>query len=549
MLPENAKQNILLRSRDGAEDNAEDNPLIMHAGGKKPAWNEPEGEAVEQTTASLSLVRSETHGKEKSADSTAAELNGGVHERDGQQTKAQPGAAESKGMERAFNFKKAAATTGKVTKNVLKTGGMTAIRATRSINSAATSEQGGGYNTAEQTVENAMKSEANVIKRKVGRKAARKTAKGTGKFFKKLIKAFAKLLGVGSAMATVILIAVAVIGLVVGSAFGILIDDNDASTPTVPQLATNSELLLQQKIDEIYEKVSPEPDVVLMDFYSETPDGRTELDKRLNNWPDILAIWAVRTTMIDNLDVIELDESKQKLFRQVFDDMVSVEYEVTKEKQTESFTDEDGRVHEIQVTVTTLLYTVVSKTYSQMYRDYQMTDDMISMAGELSDDSDFRTLASEAAVDFNPYPYPLTGGGRAGEVVEYTVQELPPSALDNEAVQGASGYLGTPYSRLDCSKLTQTVYGELGVTLPRTAAEQARYIIENNRAISRDDLQPGDLIFYALKGDNGRYMHVSHVAIYAGDGMIIDASSINGYTIYRDMDTFSERSTVLYGRP
>jgi cell wall-associated NlpC family hydrolase len=44
-------------------------------------------------------------------------------------------------------------------------------------------------------------------------------------------------------------------------------------------------------------------------------------------------------------------------------------------------------------------------------------------------------------------------------------------------------------------------------------------------------------------------MHVSHVAIYAGDGMIIDASSINGYTIYRELDTFSDRVTVLYGRP
>jgi cell wall-associated NlpC family hydrolase len=347
----------------------------------------------------------------------------------------------------------------------------------------------------------------------------------------------------------VIAIAISVIGLVVGSAFGILIDDNDASTPSVPQLATDSEKRLQKKIDEIYDKISPEPDIVLMDFYSETPDGRIKLDKRLNNWPDILAIWAVRTTMADNLDVVALDERRQKMFRQVFEDMTSVEYVVIKDKQTETFVDENGEVREITVTVTTLLYTVISRTYPEMYREYRMTDNMISMTEELGEDFDFRMLVSYAATDFNPLPYPRTGGGRAGVVVDYTVQNLPPSALADEVVLAASQYLGTPYSQIDCSKLTQTVYAELGISLPRTAAEQARYIIENNRAIDPSDLQPGDLIFYALKGDNGRYMYVSHVAIYAGEGMIIDASSIYGYTIYRDMDTFSDSVTVLYGRP
>lgn len=530
---------------------ADDNPLIhQRARDKKEVMNEPKGEAVDQTTTSLSLVRSKSEMKGSGATSSTSGPNGGAHGRDGQQTPMMPR------MEMAFNMKRAAVITGKATQSVLKQSGKAALSATRSINSAAGSERGGEYHAAEQAIENTLKNKASALGKNIGRKVAQKSAKTAksavktaGKLLGDLARAIAKLLGIGSTPVVVIAIAISVIGLVVGSAFGILIDDNDASTPSVPQLATDSEKRLQKKIDEIYDKISPEPDIVLMDFYSETPDGRIKLDKRLNNWPDILAIWAVRTTMADNLDVVALDERRQKMFRQVFDDMTSVEYEVVKDRQTETFVDETGEVREITVTVTTLLYTIISRTYPEMYREYHMTDSMISMTEELGEDFDFRMLASYAATDFNPLPYPRTGGGSAGEVVDYTVQTLPPSALADEAVLAASQYLGTPYSQLDCSKLTQTVYAGLGIELPRTAAEQARYIIENNRAIDPSDLQPGDLIFYALKGDNGRYMYVSHVAIYAGDGMIIDASSINGYTIYRDMDTFSESVTVLYGRP
>lgn len=184
-----------------------------------------------------------------------------------------------------------------------------------------------------------------------------------------------------------------------------------------------------------------------------------------------------------------------------------------------------------------------------MYRDFGMSADVISMTEELSNTPEFQEFANAAAQAFNANPYPLTGGIRPGQIVDFIPRKLPPSALANEIVSTASQYLGTPYDELDCSKLTQTVFSSLGVSLPRTAAEQARYCINNSKAVLKSDLQVGDLIFYALKGDNGRFMHVSHVAIYAGDGMIIDASSINGYTIYRDMDTFSDRTTVLYGRP
>jgi cell wall-associated NlpC family hydrolase len=86
----------------------------------------------------------------------------------------------------------------------------------------------------------------------------------------------------------------------------------------------------------------------------------------------------------------------------------------------------------------------------------------------------------------------------------------------------AKEFLGTPYGygdkeggRTDCSGFTQQVYRDFGITLPRSAAEQAML----GESVNIDDLQIGDLLFYrTYKSDP------SHVAIYAGNGQIIHAS-------------------------
>lgn len=62
--------------------------------------------------------------------------------------------------------------------------------------------------------------------------------------------------------------------------------------------------------------------------------------------------------------------------------------------------------------------------------------------------------------------------------------------------------------------------------------------------ISPNDLVPGDLVFFS-HDTNGRFMNITHVGIYAGDGYIVDASSSKGQVVYRKL--FSGQ--VLYGRP
>ena len=94
--------------------------------------------------------------------------------------------------------------------------------------------------------------------------------------------------------------------------------------------------------------------------------------------------------------------------------------------------------------------------------------------------------------------------------------------LREELVRSARSFLGVPYlwggtsagTGFDCSGLTMTVYQLNGLDLPRTSREQ----FVTGTPVDRSSLEKGDLIFFAAVGDK-----VSHVGIYAGNGLFIHA--------------------------
>ena len=96
----------------------------------------------------------------------------------------------------------------------------------------------------------------------------------------------------------------------------------------------------------------------------------------------------------------------------------------------------------------------------------------------------------------------------------------------DDVVALARQYLGWPYvlggaspaTSFDCSGLVQWVYGQLGVSVPRTAQQQ----YDATARIADSDLQPGDLVFFARTyADPNDW--VTHVGIYVGEGMMINA--------------------------
>jgi cell wall-associated NlpC family hydrolase len=93
-----------------------------------------------------------------------------------------------------------------------------------------------------------------------------------------------------------------------------------------------------------------------------------------------------------------------------------------------------------------------------------------------------------------------------------------PSSAARTAVQFALDQVGKPYvfgaagpGSYDCSGLTMAAWAKAGVSLPHSAAGQYDY----GHHVSRDELRPGDLIFF--------YQPIGHVTIYIGDGMMVSA--------------------------
>ncbi|TGE33981.1 NlpC/P60 family protein [Desulfosporosinus sp. Sb-LF] len=81
-----------------------------------------------------------------------------------------------------------------------------------------------------------------------------------------------------------------------------------------------------------------------------------------------------------------------------------------------------------------------------------------------------------------------------------------------------------PETGFDCSGFVSYVFGQNGISLPRISRDQFTV----GTGVNYEDLQPGDLVFFSLDGDN----IVDHVGIYLGNGQFINASSSKGVTVY-----------------
>ncbi|MFB4276507.1 MULTISPECIES: C40 family peptidase [unclassified Nonomuraea] len=96
---------------------------------------------------------------------------------------------------------------------------------------------------------------------------------------------------------------------------------------------------------------------------------------------------------------------------------------------------------------------------------------------------------------------PIIGGGKAAQAARWALtQQLKPY------VWGAEG----PNS-YDCSGLVMAAYQQVGISLPHYTGSQWTA----GRHISREELRPGDLVFF--------YNDLHHVGIYLGGGMMVHA--------------------------
>lgn len=109
----------------------------------------------------------------------------------------------------------------------------------------------------------------------------------------------------------------------------------------------------------------------------------------------------------------------------------------------------------------------------------------------------------------------------------------PGAAVGSEMAMRAMALLGAPYRyggagprSFDCSGLVRYVHAQLGIEVPRTAAQQ----YATAAPVDLDELQPGDLLFFRIEG------RVSHVAIYTGAGRFIHAPQTGRNVELRTLD-------------
>lgn len=263
--------------------------------------------------------------------------------------------------------------------------------------------------------------------------------------------------------------------------------------------------------------------IVYVDFEGESP----------SNYNDIVAVYMVKYGVEDTATIMN-DTSKDRL-KGVVDDMCSY----TTSTGSETIENEDG------TTTTQSVYyvNVKLKTYEDMITEYsfdtdrtELVEQMMQMFGNASGVTPQSTL-SQAYID------------------EFVRDITDPK--QKAAVTFALTRVGYPYSQAqrhsgnayDCSSLVYYAWLDAGVDISyegaSTASWEAKGLDLAGKGVNYEDIQPGDLIFYSYE-NNGCYLNISHVGMYVGNGMFVDARGTAYGVVFREVPT---SNIVFIGRP
>jgi peptidoglycan DL-endopeptidase CwlO len=108
-----------------------------------------------------------------------------------------------------------------------------------------------------------------------------------------------------------------------------------------------------------------------------------------------------------------------------------------------------------------------------------------------------------------------SGGASGGALTSTQVTAMLQAALSRKGMPYVWGAAGP--TQFDCSGLVQWAFAQAGISMPRVAADQAM----TGAAVSLSQLAAGDLLFYHTDPTDPGY--ISHVAIYLGNGWMIQA--------------------------
>lgn len=274
------------------------------------------------------------------------------------------------------------------------------------------------------------------------------------------------------------------------------------------------------------------------------------MDENPSNYYDIMAVYMVKYGVGDTATVMN-DKSKGWL-QAVVNDMCS--YTTSNGTKDVEETDADGNV--TTVTKSVLYVNVTIKSYRDMISVYGFNSDQVEMLEQIMSPEFMGQLGYAGSGS--------GGGGGSPGVSSMTEEEINAvlSKITDSRLKTVCSYalhrVGYPYSQelrdsgnyYDCSSLAYYSWKDAGVDISHggatTAAAEAQGLDEAEKTVSYDQMQPGDLIFYSFTS-NGRYKNISHVAVYVGDGKVVEALNENSGVVYRDVASVGK--IVVIGRP
>ena len=353
-------------------------------------------------------------------------------------------------------------------------------------------------------------------------KAAAAAVKAVAVAIKSLVMAIAA----GGWVVLVMVIVVGAILFIINSSFGMFYSNEETgeeNTMSMSQAIAEISGDFSVYVDQQISNASAGYDNVTV-VYDSGIDGDSD---SVNNWVDVLGIYAVKTSMDETepTEVATVTAEKKQILKDIYWEMNTVS---TKTETVEEIDPDDEDAEPLKKT--TVHVSVSSESYSDAAKRYGFTEEQNKMMEEMMVPEYHHMFIALIGIDCY--------GGMTGSELEAIRNSLP-NDIGGDIVRYALTRLGDPYSMdkrgqgsyVDCSYLVRWAYQQAGVTSYKaaTAAEQARYSVNNDMIISKDQLRPGDVVFWRKNGcDCGRYKEIHHVAIYIGNGMIIEASSSQG---------------------
>lgn len=210
-------------------------------------------------------------------------------------------------------------------------------------------------------------------------KAAVAAAKAIAAAIKAIIAGIEKLvaaIAAGGWVAVVIVVVICLIGLIVGSCFGIFFSSEDKNDGS-------------QSMREVVVEINEDYQNQLDTIKANNPYDELEMSGSRAVWPEVLSVYAVKTTTDpDNpQEVATVTEEKKQLLKDIFWEMNDISYRTETKTETEITESDDGHGNileeRVETTKTTLYITVSHKTADEMSNQYRFNADQDSQLDEL----------------------------------------------------------------------------------------------------------------------------------------------------------------------